>query len=286
MQKNFEGRKNVQKSYYLLFAMLILVSISVVISFAYFSSNTESSGVVKFGMIRLDTSINVVESLTGVIPNDKICNGVSFNKLLNSEQCYVRVKVLYNTTDTELTAGNTLYLNILNAYGLDTTIGSDYKWSNNINGSYYLLNTDGTMKIVDDTATMDFIDEIYLPDLLGMGLTTIDTNFNNLAFNVYIQAIQTTNLSGTTTGAIVCDFSTAFSEDIPATYILGYQSNGGDIVTYDTVLSGQLYDLPTTTKEDYTFGGWFYEPALRNQFTTIDELYGNAVLFAKWTPAI
>lgn len=73
-------------------------------------------------------------------------------------------------------------------------------------------------------------------------------------------------------------------EDI-ATFNLTFATSGGSPVTAQTIETGALANEPAAPlRTGYTFGGWFKETELLNQWNfAIDTINANTELFAKWT---
>ena len=68
------------------------------------------------------------------------------------------------------------------------------------------------------------------------------------------------------------------------TYSITFNTNGGSPVQTQNVVSGsKLSNLPTTTKEGYTFAGWYTDEALTQPFSADTAITKNTVLYAKWT---
>ena len=68
------------------------------------------------------------------------------------------------------------------------------------------------------------------------------------------------------------------------TYSITFNTNGGSPVQTQWVTSGsKLSSLPTTTKEGYTFAGWYTDEALTQPFSADTAITKNTVLYAKWT---
>ncbi|MDR6721560.1 putative repeat protein (TIGR02543 family) [Paenibacillus amylolyticus] len=67
-------------------------------------------------------------------------------------------------------------------------------------------------------------------------------------------------------------------------YTLSFQSNGGTVVPTQNISYNVTATAPTApTKPGYTFGGWFKETALINQWNfTRDAITANMTLYAKW----
>ena len=75
----------------------------------------------------------------------------------------------------------------------------------------------------------------------------------------------------------------------PASYTVTFNANGGTVSpTSKTVTNGEKYgDLPTPTRKDYRFEGWFTAANGGNQITsnTTVDLSANQTLYAHWTYA-
>ncbi|MCR4582454.1 MAG: InlB B-repeat-containing protein, partial [Prevotella sp.] len=65
-------------------------------------------------------------------------------------------------------------------------------------------------------------------------------------------------------------------------YLLTYKTNGGSSINaaYASALPSEL---PTTTRDGYTFGGWYTDEALTTAATPGAEITKNTFLYAKWT---
>jgi len=50
-----------------------------------------------------------------------------------------------------------------------------------------------------------------------------------------------------------------------------------------SVRYGETVDLPTPTRADYRFDGWFTDPAATNAFDTTTTIYNDTILYAGWT---
>lgn len=71
----------------------------------------------------------------------------------------------------------------------------------------------------------------------------------------------------------------------PSEYIVEYDSDGGTPVASETVEAGGKATEPTDpTKTGYTFGGWYKEAQLINQWNfSTDTVDAPTILYAKWT---
>ena len=89
--------------------------------------------------------------------------------------------------------------------------------------------------------------------------------------------------------------NTAYVNDIPTETIptqveslIKFESNGGTSVGSMNGYTGDVIEnreMPTTTREGYTFDGWYAEPELTNKVETLPEKYpaGTTTYYAKWT---
>ena len=76
-------------------------------------------------------------------------------------------------------------------------------------------------------------------------------------------------------------FSTISASDV---FILTYNSNGG--TEFQSVATPAIPgNLPTPTKANYAFEGWYMDSALTQQATSGTKLTQSTTLYAKWTPA-
>lgn len=89
--------------------------------------------------------------------------------------------------------------------------------------------------------------------------------------------------------------NTAYVNDIPTETIptqveslIKFESNGGTLVESMSGYTGDVIEnreMPTTTREGYTFEGWYAEPELTNKVETLPEKYpaGTTTYYAQWT---
>jgi uncharacterized repeat protein (TIGR02543 family) len=69
-----------------------------------------------------------------------------------------------------------------------------------------------------------------------------------------------------------------------ATYTITFNSNGGSVVASIPAIRGERITAPEEpARANYTFDGWYVEPALRNEWRfQVDTASGNTTLYAKW----
>lgn len=86
------------------------------------------------------------------------------------------------------------------------------------------------------------------------------------------------------------DFSTILTKDITLyagwseiNCAVSFNSNGGTAVDTQTIVNGSTAAVPQVpVKEGFTFGGWFSEAGLTNQYNFSAPITGDMTLYAKW----
>lgn len=85
-------------------------------------------------------------------------------------------------------------------------------------------------------------------------------------------------VSSTTTYYVEC------GEIVGDSYTLYFEENGGESVEDITRVGGSLIGaLPETTREGYTFAGWYADTGLTSEFTTRLMPKADTTVYAKWT---
>lgn len=67
---------------------------------------------------------------------------------------------------------------------------------------------------------------------------------------------------------------------------LTFESNGGSAVASIEVAKNQEVELPIPTREDFSFGGWYYNSALSDKVDESHTFKKNTKLYAKWIPDV
>ena len=144
----------------------------------------------------------------------------------------------------------------------------------------------GTKLVENSTIKLNGEDTEYTEQKLndGIELTVKSGERLELTFEVEV-------LSEITEAVI----NTAYVNDIPTETIptqveslIKFESNGGTSVGSMNGYTGDVIEnreMPTTTREGYTFDGWYAEPELTNKVETLPEKYpaGTTTYYAKWT---
>ena len=74
------------------------------------------------------------------------------------------------------------------------------------------------------------------------------------------------------------------SEVAPNTYTITFEANGGTRIDKITDATALPDPLPTTTRDHYTFAGWFTDEDCTHAATAGATINANTTLYAKWTP--
>lgn len=77
-----------------------------------------------------------------------------------------------------------------------------------------------------------------------------------------------------------------FPQTSESTYTVTFNTNGGSVVSSQTVESGKTATEPTApTKDGYIFGGWFTDSNFTTAFTFSTAITADITLYAKWIEA-
>ncbi|MCM1533381.1 MAG: leucine-rich repeat protein [Corallococcus sp.] len=69
-------------------------------------------------------------------------------------------------------------------------------------------------------------------------------------------------------------------------YVLNFETNGGTAVESVKFRGGSKVTAPSTSKDYFTFDGWYTDVSLQNEFRSFDKMPSvNLTLYAKWLPA-
>ena len=71
-----------------------------------------------------------------------------------------------------------------------------------------------------------------------------------------------------------------FIEDIPEEYQVSFVSNGGTPV--EPIVTSKIEDEPKTSREGYTFRGWYFDESLSSKASFPLEITEDITLYAKW----
>lgn len=210
-----ETNKIFKSNYISFFIILLAISIFVVSTFAYFSSQLTSQSVMKFGIIRLsdDTQVGFKGSIKDALPGTSIINEVvKFKKADESQPLYIRVKLKFVTDSTEPAVLD--FLNDLNSnIDFNTYESAQYGsvWSQNTGDYVYLMTELDDSVLFSVTNTNEYIlsESIALPTQLVQS-DNYAIYMQNIYFELCFQAIQTANLQDFSFQEIVDMFNLIF----------------------------------------------------------------------------
>ncbi len=143
-------------------------------------------------------------------------------------------------------------------------------------------NPDANTKFTDDIPKVKDVDTYWV--WYGVSSTATSKNFkyvlkedNKIEIGSYNNAIPASIKEKEST-------SSGGGGSTVTIYSITFNTNGGSPVqTQHVVSGGKLSNLPTTTKEGYTFVGWYTDEALTQPFSADTAITKNTVLYAKWT---
>jgi uncharacterized repeat protein (TIGR02543 family) len=95
----------------------------------------------------------------------------------------------------------------------------------------------------------------------------------------------TTGGTEVTTSTVFGANATVYAQWTPI-YTVTFNANGGSVspTNRETATYGKLASLPTPTRANYAFDGWFTEETGGTEVTTGTVFGANATIYAKWTP--
>ena len=181
---------------------LIVMSICLILgtTLAYFTDTRGTSTPVNFGKIEIsvDEPFSSTVSIKDAIPGTKITDKVAFKKAVDSEDMYIRAKVLFTTTSEDTNIQN--LVTELNSYDLDIkdyTTG-DYAWSEKYGDYIYLVERETPTNAYNITSTDEIIisDRIELPRELRQSANYAQY-FQSINLLIELQAIQSYNVTKT-----------------------------------------------------------------------------------------
>lgn len=153
----------------------------------------------------------------------------------------------------------------LRVYDYNDGGGAEYGFQVKVNGSYLNLSNYNLSKLVNsEWVSCEYVEYSIMSVI-------IDTS-------VWTETQRT----------IVNKSHPIYWEDLnaPTGFSVTFEENGGSTVTDLTEQTALPSPLPTTTKANHVFAGWYYDNLFTQKATAGDELEGNVSLYAKWyTPS-
>ena len=131
---------------------------------------------------------------------------------------------------------------------------------------------DALVKVDDNAVTP--VDGVYAIDAETFVIT------NNSSTQVRINSITVTLAGDFTDYSTTCEVATPD----PETYTITFVTNGGITVDPLSEQTALPAPLPTTTRDHYTFAGWFTDEGCTQAAIAGATINANTTLYAKWTP--
>ncbi len=148
--------------------------------------------------------------------------------------------------------------------------------------------TDSIEITTEPTKTAYDLGEAF--DATGLVVTATDTDGESKVVTGYTLSGNSTAAAGTITVTVTYDDKTATFTVTVNPFTVTYNANGGTLTGDETatvsVVNGKLTAPTEPTKEGYTFGGWFADEELTDEWAFGDDgdpVTGNITLYAKWT---
>ena len=169
--------------------------------------------------------------------------------------------------------------------GLTTAVTSPYtptadvtlyaKWTENAADTYTITyNTNGGSAIAD--ASVKAGNAITLPTPTRSGYT-----FEGW----YSDSALTSKVTSPYTPTKSITLYAKWTENAADTYIITYNTNGGNNLANSTVKAGSSVTLPTPTRSGYNFAGWYTDSGLKDKVASPYTPTADVTLYAKWTAA-
>lgn len=263
---------------------IIITAIASTLAYLIFSS----PNVVPLGSAQVNVNYSVVINNDDALPNQIVATPVEFNLISGSVDAYIRVSVNYSYKGIEtLTDEEENYFRLLNSYGVQTigNSSSDYQWSSNIGGCYYLLNGSGELLSLSDTTVRKFvadIDGVTFPDLAYISMQGV-TPVDEITLDIKIQAIQSSNLNSSTFDGIVSLFERNFRDVSPNQCLVSFYNSSGNDVDSIIANNGVIIEAPTpSSNSGLAFGGWYYDPQFHFAYSSTDTIEHDTMLYANW----
>lgn len=269
--------------------LFLALSMGATVAFLSFSKKGERE--IKLKQIKLDTSINIVKDLSGVIGNTPVVNTAWFRKNSQGMNCFVRARIEYYSTDNYMSEEQENYLLILNAYDYSSKIATGaigVNWLNGCDGYYYLVDDFGEFFKVENSTQYTFLasgeklEFPLLPD--NAAYPTYDTFIDGLYLNVEFQGLQSDELPSYDFDSIKELFRLQFPHDrISDRAVVKFKINGASLTISQIVNKGEVALKPSDpVKAGYTFGGWYIDKGFTSEFDFSKPVNYNVVLYPKW----
>ena len=284
-----------RKTSVILPVVLIVMSVCLILgtTIAYFTDTRGTSTPVNFGKIEIsvDEPFSSTVSIKDAIPGTKITDKVAFKKAVDSEDMYVRAKVLFTTTSEDTNIQN--LVTELNSYELDIKEYSagDYAWSEKYGDYIYLVERETPTNAYNITSTDEIVvsDRIELPRELRQSANYAQY-LNSIELLVELQAVQSLNVANRIVDLYYV-FSEKFDESVDIEYSVANSTSvfyvGDEFSTNklkikkktevsESVLNASEYDVDYTNYNANTPGD--YEIIIKDKESNILTSYNVKVV--------
>ena len=143
-----------------------------------------------------------------------------------------------------------------------TNSGVDYTNFDTNSNLFYYKDNKSNVDILNQASELPTL----IPTVAGAGILP---NFNLGSF---------TDIDTSTSGSE----SGSGSTDTPTKYTVTFETNGGTAITSQEVTSGNTISTVSTSKDNYTFAGWYTDQLLTTSFDVTTPITGPITLYAKW----
>ena len=238
----------------LLPVVLIVLSVCLILgtTLAYFTDTRSTNTPVNFGKIEISVNepFETTIPLKDALPGDKIVDKISFTKATDSEDMYVRVKALYETTSTNEDILD--FVEEMNTYDLNVKeyTAGDFAWSEKFGDFYYLVERTSTSEMynLQNPIEIIFSDYMELPRELEQ-LDEYAQFMETISLNIEVQAIQSANLPNSLITDVYDNFTETFETGSDVVYsisghetlfYIGDEFNIGDLQIANTTPVGNI----------------------------------------------
>lgn len=149
----------------------------------------------------------------------------------------------------------------LRVYTYDDSGGADYGFDVKVNGSFLTLSNYNLSKLVNNEwVSCEYVEYSIMSIIIDTSTwTETQRTIVNVSHPIYWEDLNA-----------------------PSGFSITYEENGGSSVSQTTNATELPSPLPTTTKANHVFAGWYYDNLFTQKATAGDELTANVTLYAKW----
>ncbi len=181
-------------------------------------------------------------------------------------------------------------LTTLSIGAIDTSdvVNMDYMFANISVKNLDIRNLDMSNANTSNIFTNSSITKLYLPENAMKGYVL--SGVSGLTNIYYVKDETKWNALGNTIGSIPITYNYTGSSSEPTTVTVSFDGNGGAVSTsHKTINAGEVYgELPTPTRTNYTFDGWFTSASGGTKIEETTKLISDTAhtLYAHWTKEV